>query len=102
MATLRPAGPAPLGLLLAVLLLTSGGATARRLRRDDFAEARPHRQLLERRSALETCTGCLTKEPSKPLPQPSDELSAAAADLSWLVDPIRVIGGGGLLHVPLS
>ncbi|KAI3434617.1 hypothetical protein D9Q98_002684 [Chlorella vulgaris] len=69
-----------LPLLLAALLLAAAApATARRL------QSLHRRQLAE---GLDTCTGCLTQEPSKPLPLASDPLSAAAADLSFLVDPI--------------
>jgi hypothetical protein len=68
-------------LLAALLLAAAAPATARRLH-DTY-----RRKLGE---ALDTCTGCLTQEPSKPLPLASDPLSAAAADLSFLVDPITV------------
>jgi hypothetical protein len=68
-------------LLAALLLAAATPATARRL------QSLHRRQLAE---GLDTCTGCLTQEPSKPLPLASDPLSAAAADLSFLVDPITV------------
>lgn len=81
----RLASPLKLGLpllLTAVLLLLAAPDAAAARRRNMQG-----RQLL---AEFDTCTGCLSAVPSKPLPLASDTLSAAAADLAWLADPITV------------
>ncbi|KAI3434362.1 hypothetical protein D9Q98_002441, partial [Chlorella vulgaris] len=81
----RLASPLKLGLpllLTAVLLLLAAPDAAAARRRNMQG-----RQLL---AEFDTCTGCLSAVPSKPLPLASDTLSAAAADLAWLADPITL------------
>ena len=92
-AGLHPTKLAVAAVLLVALLVAPGAAAARRLRHAGHAlQQGPHgcALLVERRHALEVCTNCLSLQPSKPLPLPSDGLSAAAADLAWLADPYSV------------